>query len=443
MSDKIGIKLADGTFYPVLENSEPQKKDVELTTVRDNQSAIKVNLYKTSADNITKEDYVDTLLIENLLPQKKGEPSLLLEMSLDEKGFLSAEVTDMHSGAKSKVAVSLAEKNDSSKNESFHVADESSDDESATGVVLGATVAGAALIGAKGAKKKSRKSKKTETEMEKYSEEENKMHLDEYNDMDSLLVDTSVDSEKSSSSKASLDDSILSEDFPEDFNSQDLSLDDDIVLDDEKDNFEKNNFKVGAEMDDDFNFPEEKDEQKLETEDSFADSDFPSFEEEKTENTSSYSTSSSPLYDEDTFDETSKDKKKKVIIPVVICGLIAVIAVVVLLVYMFLIKPKKAAEAYQPVYVEETKVEKVQNDAAREDEIIIVETPVVSPATYDVEEEVLGEVIDYKIKWGDTLWDISKTYYKTPWQYQFLADYNGIKNPDFILAGAHLDIPPK
>ena len=110
---------------------------------------------------------------------------------------------------------------------------------------------------------------------------------------------------------------------------------------------------------------------------------------------------------------------------------------------MFLIKPKKAAEAYQPVYVEETKVEKVQNDAAREDEIIIVETPVVSPATYDVEEEVLGEVIDYKIKWGDTLWDISKTYYKTPWQYQFLADYNGIKNPDFILAGAHLDIPPK
>ena len=239
MSDKIGIKLADGTFYPVLENSEPQKKDVELTTVRDNQSAIKVNLYKTSADNITKEDYVDTLLIENLLPQKKGEPSLLLEMSLDEKGFLSAEVTDMHSGAKSKVAVSLAEKNDSSKNESFHVADESSDDESATGVVLGATVAGAALIGAKGAKKKSRKSKKTETEMEKYSEEENKMHLDEYNDMDSLLVDTSVDSEKSSSSKASLDDSILSEDFPEDFNSQDLSLDDDIVLDDEKDNFEK------------------------------------------------------------------------------------------------------------------------------------------------------------------------------------------------------------
>ena len=162
-------------------------------------------------------------------------------------------------------------------------------------------------------------------------------------------------------------------------------------------------------------------------------------EESKEQETGSYSPS---LYDEDTFDETSKDKKKKVLIPVLICGIIAVIGLVALLVFLFVIKPKNSASSQEvPPYTIETT--KPANDEAREDEIIIVETPIVEPVNSVAKSSAKGDVIDYKIKWGDTLWDISKTYYKTPWQYQFLADYNNISNPDFILAGAHLDIPPR
>ena len=52
-------------------------------------------------------------------------------------------------------------------------------------------------------------------------------------------------------------------------------------------------------------------------------------------------------------------------------------------------------------------------------------------------------VVKYKVKWGDTLWDLSETYYKTPWLYKKIADYNKIKNPNLIIAGTYIDIPPK
>jgi len=48
---------------------------------------------------------------------------------------------------------------------------------------------------------------------------------------------------------------------------------------------------------------------------------------------------------------------------------------------------------------------------------------------------------DYRIIWGDTLWDISKTFYGTPWRFRDIADQNAIKNPDKIYADDHIKIP--
>jgi LysM repeat protein len=49
--------------------------------------------------------------------------------------------------------------------------------------------------------------------------------------------------------------------------------------------------------------------------------------------------------------------------------------------------------------------------------------------------------VTYRIKKGDTLWDISATYYRTPWLYPRLAKANSIKNPDLIFAGTRITIP--
>ena len=49
----------------------------------------------------------------------------------------------------------------------------------------------------------------------------------------------------------------------------------------------------------------------------------------------------------------------------------------------------------------------------------------------------------YKIRWGDTLWDLSYAYYRDPWVYMRIAKANKIKNPDLIISGNKIWIPAK
>jgi len=49
----------------------------------------------------------------------------------------------------------------------------------------------------------------------------------------------------------------------------------------------------------------------------------------------------------------------------------------------------------------------------------------------------------HTVQRGDTLWDLSSTYYRNPWLYPVIARANGIKNPDLIIAGARIFIPER
>jgi outer membrane biosynthesis protein TonB len=52
-----------------------------------------------------------------------------------------------------------------------------------------------------------------------------------------------------------------------------------------------------------------------------------------------------------------------------------------------------------------------------------------------------GDPISYRIMLGDTLWDISKRYYGTPWLYPEIADRNRIRDPNLIFAEDRILIP--
>ena len=84
MSKSIGIKLADGTFYPILEEGKPDNKRLELTTVKDNQETVQVDLYRSETNSMDDAEYVDSLQIENLIARPNGEPTLAFDISLDE-----------------------------------------------------------------------------------------------------------------------------------------------------------------------------------------------------------------------------------------------------------------------------------------------------------------------------------------------------------------------
>lgn len=106
----IGIKLADGTFYPVLEEGTPKKRMLDLTTAKDNQTKVQIDLYRSETGSMSDAEYVDTLEVTKLVPHPNGEPELHLSLGLDENNNLTAEVVDPETGKKSETEVNLVSK---------------------------------------------------------------------------------------------------------------------------------------------------------------------------------------------------------------------------------------------------------------------------------------------------------------------------------------------
>jgi LysM repeat protein len=69
--------------------------------------------------------------------------------------------------------------------------------------------------------------------------------------------------------------------------------------------------------------------------------------------------------------------------------------------------------------------------------------PPAPVSSYKVPATIPREGAPYKIRWGDTLWDISEAFYRDPWQYPRIARFNNIRNPDLIISGTTIRIPPR
>ncbi|MBR4011328.1 MAG: LysM peptidoglycan-binding domain-containing protein [Spirochaetaceae bacterium] len=187
--------------------------------------------------------------------------------------------------------------------------------------------------------------------------------------------------------------------------------------------------------------------------DDFAAMDFelPEIDESKYEFAAS-NEGGDPLFDslyEENYKETEKSQKKTTI-PVVICVICALICLGVLGIILWLTKPnlfgKKDAEPTVTIPVEtiETELpvlEKEDLTSAKENEIVITPEPVV-PEIPEPKVEVAPAKVIYRIKWGDTLWDLAESYYQNPWLYPKIAKANNIKNPDIIISGTDIEIPP-
>jgi LysM repeat protein len=320
-SASIGIKLADSKFFSVLEEGEPTSKVLDLTTVRDNQTSVQINLFRNENTtpnefgyDIDEAEYIGTLIIEDIAEKSAGDPTIELTLSLDSSNELSAEAVDLDSGSRQVLTVSL-----------------------------------------------------------------------ETLDRETLY------------------------DLP-DFNLSPLN---DMQLGDDPDH--KNVVIEGA-------IP---------------------------------GNAPKGLYQMDSDDE----KKNGIFMPAWLCILILVIGVLALALALIVsartllvkgnlqdsspstneaplvptIEPAETIvaepEAVTPPPVEETP------------EAVVVEEPAAVPV--QPEPSVEAKATRYKIKWGDTLWDISTAYYKTPWLYTQIAKYNKIRNPNLIISGTYLEIPPK
>ena len=103
----IGIKLADGSFYSILDDGEPSEKALVLTTAKDNQTRVLVDLYRSATDSMEDAEYVDSLQIDNLVEHPNGSANISLNIALDENGKLSATINDPETGASSSSNITL------------------------------------------------------------------------------------------------------------------------------------------------------------------------------------------------------------------------------------------------------------------------------------------------------------------------------------------------
>jgi LysM repeat protein len=288
-SSTIGIKIADGSYFPVLEQGFTGRKRLTLTTVKDNQQKVQIDMYSGDGPALAQARYVGSLIIENIPPARQGDPEIELDIGIDEAGQLSAEAHDDTTGETQDFSTSLATLPDE---ETYGAPDFEVD----TG------------------------------QMEPVSLEEPALTGESY-----------------------------------------------------------------------------------------------------------------PVGDEDRRKEHRRRKGPNLLLLVlfVLIG-VALVAAVAYFVYRSIQGPQ-----IPPL---STTTAPVQTAPAATEPAAPAEQPAAKPAAPDAAaapaEAQPTAGVRYRIKKGDTLWDISATYYRNPWLYPKLAKANSIKNPDLIFAGTNIQIPP-
>ncbi|MDR1839128.1 MAG: LysM peptidoglycan-binding domain-containing protein [Treponema sp.] len=95
MASSIGIKIANGEFYPLLEENSLIRKRLILTTVHDNQPSMQIDLYRNTTNAMADAQYIGSVVVENIKPKLKGEPSIEMVISSNAGGDIIAEAIDL------------------------------------------------------------------------------------------------------------------------------------------------------------------------------------------------------------------------------------------------------------------------------------------------------------------------------------------------------------
>jgi nucleoid-associated protein YgaU len=106
----IGIKIANGDFYPILDENSQAKKRLVLTTVHDGQRSTQIDLYRSATRSMADAQPIGSLVVEKIKARKKGEPSVELLISFNADGDVFAEAKDLdnpQSGEGAQLSVSL------------------------------------------------------------------------------------------------------------------------------------------------------------------------------------------------------------------------------------------------------------------------------------------------------------------------------------------------
>jgi hypothetical protein len=103
----VAVQVADGNFVPVLNTSSKTRKRLVVTTVRDNQTDVQIELYRGSDESMQDAQYVGSLVIKNIEAAPAGEADVTVLTGVDDSGNLNVTATNTANGEYQSLSVSL------------------------------------------------------------------------------------------------------------------------------------------------------------------------------------------------------------------------------------------------------------------------------------------------------------------------------------------------
>lgn len=94
----IAIKTADGSRFPILDRNDRGRKRVVLTTSRDNQERVQIDMYQGDRDDLANAEYIGSLVIDEIKPASAGSLEFSLVVGIDEGGELQARAQNLSNG---------------------------------------------------------------------------------------------------------------------------------------------------------------------------------------------------------------------------------------------------------------------------------------------------------------------------------------------------------
>ncbi|MDR2841677.1 MAG: LysM peptidoglycan-binding domain-containing protein [Spirochaetaceae bacterium] len=351
----IGIKVANGEFYPILEENSAATKRLVLTTVHNAQKSVQIDLFASETKSMDSARYIGTIVVENLIEKNQGDPSIELIITSQEDGVISAEAYDQDSPDTSrhlKLAASL--ENFEDKISDFELADLNVEDGELSYVA--------------------ESSESTEDDVFTDDEKEIPAKKPAFSKKPFIIAGAAV-----------LFAAIL------------LLLWFFVI----KDSITPRNLHE---------LPPPSEALEGETDENGGLADI---------------LQEGGGLAQELADAASAGVDRSISVSLPNVDIIVPLTE----------ETAKSAEIVEIVKLAEPQKKDIANGTVKGNPFAPVnktkpEYPVPKSGTR------------YKMKWGDTLWDVSNVYYKNPWHYKFLARYNNIKNPNRIIAGRTIQIPP-
>ncbi len=111
-SHSLGIKMADGSFYKLIEANTtiPTSQSHVFTTVRDNQEAVTIIVLQGEHEEADLNDKLGEFTLTGLRKAKKGEVDIEVNFDVDANGIMKVSARDLATGKEQAITISAQSK---------------------------------------------------------------------------------------------------------------------------------------------------------------------------------------------------------------------------------------------------------------------------------------------------------------------------------------------